>query len=114
MRFCVARLMGEPRTRICPSSGAVMFMIMRIVVVLPVPFGPSRPNTIPFGTMKERLSTALNRPKVFETACNSIVFSIWSLLRTYLTDKGFQQINCIRQGFTFHVSGGTRSQDPET
>ena len=39
--------MTSPRTRISPSSGFVMFMIMRIVVVLPAPFGPRSPNVTP-------------------------------------------------------------------
>ena len=67
MCFWVSRLIGAPRTRISPESGAVMFMIMRMVVVLPAPLGPSRPNTIPFGTLNESASTALKRPKLFET-----------------------------------------------
>ena len=48
-------------------SGAVMFMIMRMVVVLPAPLGPSRPNIAPFGTSSDRLSTALKRPKALQT-----------------------------------------------
>ena len=28
----------------CPESGAMMFMTMRMVVVLPAPLGPSRPD----------------------------------------------------------------------
>ena len=38
-----------------PSSGIVMFMIIRIVVVLPAPLGPSRPYTTPFGTCKREV-----------------------------------------------------------
>ncbi len=59
-----------------PESGAVMFMIIRIVVVLPAPLGPSSPNIDPLGTFKERLSTALNLPKAFETFVSWIAFSI--------------------------------------
>ena len=33
-----------------PDAGAVMFMIIRIVVVFPAPLGPSRPNMTPRGT----------------------------------------------------------------
>src|SRR5690242_4873094 len=35
-----------------------MFMIIRIEVVLPAPFGPSSPYTAPFGTVSERSVTA--------------------------------------------------------
>jgi len=34
---------GSPNTRTAPPSGSRMSMIMRMVVVLPAPFGPSRP-----------------------------------------------------------------------
>ena len=39
-----------------------MFMIMRMVVVLPAPFGPSRPKMLPAGTAIETPSTATNSP----------------------------------------------------
>src|SRR5215203_3110934 len=35
---------------------------MRIVVVLPAPFGPSRPNTSPWRTVRSSLSTAVKSP----------------------------------------------------
>jgi hypothetical protein len=50
---------------------------MRMVVVLPAPLGPRRPNTIPLGTVNERSSTAGNFPKLFETRFNSIALSIF-------------------------------------
>src|SRR6266496_3772053 len=54
-----------------------MFMIIRIVVVLPAPFGPKSPKITPLGTRKERSSTALNLPKAFETFWSSIAVSIY-------------------------------------
>ena len=59
-----------------PESGAVMFMIIRMDVVLPAPLGPRRPNIAPFGTFRDRLSTALNLPKAFETFVSWIALSI--------------------------------------
>src|SRR5687768_16135891 len=41
-----------------PASGAMMFRIIRIVVVFPAPFGPSRPYTTPCGTLRFRSRTA--------------------------------------------------------
>src|ERR1700687_2560973 len=76
IRFLVSRSMGCPRIRMAPESGAVMLMIMRRVVVLPAPFGPRSPNIEPFGICRERPSTALNRPKAFETSTSSIAFSM--------------------------------------
>ena len=39
-----------------------MFMIMRIVDVLPAPFGPSSPKMLPAGTAIETPSTATKSP----------------------------------------------------
>src|SRR5215831_10004582 len=76
MRFWVPRLMGAPRIRISPVSGAVMFMIIRIVVVLPAPLGPRSPNIAPRGTLRERSSTARNLPKAFETFDRTMALSM--------------------------------------
>ena len=45
---------GSPSSVIDPLSGAMMLRIIRIVVVLPAPFGPSRPYTLPVGTASDR------------------------------------------------------------
>jgi hypothetical protein len=39
-----------------------MFMIMRIVDVLPAPLGPSRPKMLPAGTESETSFTAMKLP----------------------------------------------------
>jgi hypothetical protein len=38
---------------------------MRIVVVLPLPFGPRKPKISPLGTSKSTASTAVKSPKRF-------------------------------------------------
>jgi hypothetical protein len=43
----------------------MMSMIMRIVVDLPAPLGPSRPKISPAGTSSVTSSTARNVPKAF-------------------------------------------------
>ena len=53
-----------------------MFMIIRIVVVLPAPLGPSRPNMTPFGTENDRSSTARNLPKDLETFVSSMAIDM--------------------------------------
>src|SRR5262252_598379 len=88
MRFCVCRSIGWPRIWMSPASGAVMFMIMRIVVVLPAPFGPSKPNIAPLGTDRERLSTARNFPNDFETPVRPIAVSIGSTIITEFLGGG--------------------------
>ncbi len=47
-------------------------MIMRIVVVLPAPFGPMNPYIAPRGIVRSSLSTAVTLPNVFVTPTNSI------------------------------------------
>jgi len=41
-----------------PPVGSVSVVIIRTVVVLPAPFGPSSPSTVPGGTAKLTPSTA--------------------------------------------------------
>ena len=69
-------------------SGAVIAMIMRIVVVLPAPFGPSSPNIDPRGTCRERSSTAWKRPNAFDTWDSSIAFSIAARIITDSLGRG--------------------------
>src|SRR5262245_62667385 len=83
MRFCVCRSIACPRIPISPPSGAVMFMIIRRVVVLPAPFGPSRPNMAPRGTRRESESTALKRPNALVTSESSIALFIVGLADYY-------------------------------
>src|SRR5438093_498599 len=58
MRSRVARSAGRPRIWIVPESAPRMSMIMRSVVVLPAPLGPSRPKTLSRGIATERSLTA--------------------------------------------------------
>src|SRR5918997_6785037 len=52
-----------PRTRSSPPVTGETQAIMRIVVVLPAPLGPRKPNTSPRCTVKSTPSTATSRPK---------------------------------------------------
>ena len=63
-------------------SGAVMFMIMRMVDVLPAPFGPSRPKMLPAGTRhrdavhRHEVAVGLADVPQFENGCHvSVSFS---------------------------------------
>ena len=53
---------GASRTRHRPELGWARPSRHRIVVVLPDPFGPRKPNTPPAGTDRSRPSTARTRP----------------------------------------------------
>ena len=59
---------GAPRPRRaparCPDFGRRVPVSIRIVVVLPDPFGPRKPKTSPRGTSKSMPSTAVKSPKV--------------------------------------------------
>ena len=50
-----------------------MSISIRIVVVLPAPFGPSRPYTAPRGTVNDRVETATKSPNRF------VMPSIWMI-----------------------------------
>ena len=63
MRSCKSESMWRPNNRMVPESGAVMLTIMRIVVVLPAPFGPSSPNTRPARTVKAEIPDRRELPK---------------------------------------------------
>src|SRR5512137_246267 len=52
-----------------------MFMTMRRVVVLPAPFGPSRPKTLPRGTSRERSFTATWPAKAFPIPLRTMALS---------------------------------------
>ncbi len=53
-------------TRICPASGSSKPAIIRSVVVLPEPLGPSRVRSAPPSTRKDRSLTTRVPPKAFE------------------------------------------------
>src|SRR5437667_8518014 len=54
---------------------------MRIVVVLPAPFGPSRPNTLPVGTSRSMPASASTSPNRFVRPSTRIASSgIWPVL----------------------------------
>ena len=51
--------------------------ILRIVVLLPAPFGPIRPNISPFSTLKEIFETALKFPYFLVSLFTLIISAIW-------------------------------------
>jgi hypothetical protein len=57
------RATSKPATRACPESGRSKVARTRTAVVLPAPFGPSRPRTVPCGTARSRWLSAVAFPK---------------------------------------------------
>src|SRR5580704_12720228 len=70
-----------PLRRIAPESGANRPTTIFIVVDLPAPFGPKRPNTSPAATEKLTSSTATTLPKVFRRLQTSRRFIDRQLIR---------------------------------
>src|SRR5262245_17336354 len=56
----------------CPALGTKMPISMRMVVVLPAPLGPRKPNTSPCCTEKSRLRTATKAPYCLPKPSNRI------------------------------------------
>src|SRR5512143_1506099 len=76
MRSRAAWSAGRPRISIVPVSGARMSITIRSVVVLPAPFGPRRPKTLPRGTSSERSSTATWPEKAFAIPLRTMALSL--------------------------------------
>ena len=53
--------MSKPATVAVPDVGGRKHVSMRMVVVLPAPFGPRKPTMLPLRTSKEIWSTAVLR-----------------------------------------------------
>ena len=66
--------MSVPSILIVPDVGFKNPVIIRIVVVFPAPFGPSRPTICPVGIEKLTSLTALKVPKMRETLLTSIIY----------------------------------------
>src|SRR5580704_2886976 len=64
---------SKPATVAVPSEGGRKHVRMRIVVVLPAPFGPRKPTICPFGTSNEIPSTATVRAYRFERSLTVII-----------------------------------------
>src|SRR3979411_2806203 len=62
---------SNPSTRPWPLDGVMIPHNMRMVVVLPDPFGPRNANTSPSLTSSDRRSTAIRSPYTFVNSCAS-------------------------------------------
>ena len=69
---------SPPSTECVPEVGNTSPSSIRIVVVLPEPFGPRKPYTDPAGTARSRESTAVAAPKRLVSPADAIA----ALIRT--------------------------------
>src|ERR1700729_809588 len=60
-----------PNTRRVPPLSGLMHEIIRMVDVLPAPFGPRKPNDSPLAMLKSTASTATKSPKRLTSPCAS-------------------------------------------
>src|SRR5262249_46631967 len=67
---------------------------MRIVVVLPAPFGPRNPRISPRSTRKLTSSTAVSRPYRLVRCCTSITTNSWRMGRQHGTDGTVPNPSC--------------------
>jgi len=63
VRRCPARTTSCPQTSARPASGRSSVARIRTMVVLPAPLGPSRPRTVPGGTLRSTPDRASVSPK---------------------------------------------------
>src|ERR1700727_788224 len=60
-----------PSTRSVPPLSGLMHEIIRMVDVLPAPFGPRKPNDSPLAILKSTEATATKSPKRLMSPCAS-------------------------------------------
>src|ERR1700759_3819731 len=82
-----SRRTSYPATRAVPLVGCVSVVIIRTVVVLPAPLGPSSPSTVPGGTAKLTPLTAVLSPYRLTRSMASIA-GVTSQTVSALADTG--------------------------
>src|SRR6266704_4114880 len=80
---------SKPPTVTVPSVGGMKPVIIRMVVDLPAPFGPRKPNTSPRSTENDTPSTARFGPNVFTKFSTLIMRFIQILIGVGESDKAF-------------------------
>src|SRR5215470_4132656 len=73
--FAASRTTSRPSTLACPASGSRMVARIRTAVVLPAPFGPSSPSTLPTWTARSMPSSATTGPNRLTSPCAAIAGS---------------------------------------
>ena len=74
-----------PSTDARPSSSGMIVVRMRTAVVLPAPFGPSSPSTVPASTPKDTPSSATTSPNRLRTSSTTIVVSLMPAILAHIT-----------------------------
>src|ERR1051326_5804009 len=107
--FC--RHMSNPFTCASPELGGSRVVSILMVVLLPAPFGPSKPNTSPRSTSKLTPLTAVCSPKCLVRPCTSMIavmisYSLYcSCIRTFqhALDQALQCFLFLRVEHVQHI-----------
>src|SRR5260370_28241106 len=93
---------SNPATRALPDVGGKSVVSILMVVLLPAPFGPSRPKTSPCSTSKLTLLTAVYSPKRRTRLRTSMIAVIISCFLKCVYIGNFQDaLNQTLQRFLF-------------
>src|SRR5438445_7534844 len=96
-----------------PESGPRTFITMRRVVVVPAPYGPSRPNTLPRGTSRDRSFTATWPANALVTPRRRIAVSLTGpMLSQGTASAGFPLGTYTRPGARTETRGEGGGGDP--
>jgi hypothetical protein len=86
--------MEYPRTVPVPDVGAIKPKSIRIVVVLPAPFGPTKPQIVPRGTENDADFTAARLSYCFVRPWTSIaIVDVIVVIAVTLTAKPYELLN---------------------
>src|SRR4051795_11025470 len=91
-----SRTTSWPSTYAVPSSGSISVASIRIVVVLPAPFGPRNPYTVPVGTARSTPQTARVSPNDFARPDASIARGERESKAVLLVELGGRPFSGIR------------------
>src|SRR6266849_5109643 len=108
--------MSNPSTRPSPLVGVMIPHNMRMVVVLPEPFGPRKANTSPSRTSNDSRSTAVRSPYTLVRSCalTAEVMSVQRLAEAVGAEpEDHQSENCQCQNFgPQHLDADALENDP--
>src|SRR5688500_13759280 len=87
---------SKPGTRAEPADGGITPQSMRMMVDLPLPFGPSKPKMAERSIENDTASTAVKSPKRRVKVCGSITVDMLVTSRLNLGDRARHRLPCLR------------------
>src|ERR1051325_9361430 len=97
-----------PPTEISPRSGWRKVTSIRIVVVLPAPFGPTKPKISPLSMVRLTLSTAIRLPnRLLRSRISIIAVMSWLYDQGNIRSLDFRPVAAVTQDFDFNLAIGS-------